>query len=74
MKYEIVEFRQRQLYDRKRGLYKAKEAFFTVDGIEHSLIIEMDDFNAGKATEIIEAEVKKISDVMEKKKGTIGTK
>ena len=54
------------LYDRNKGFYRAKKVYFDVNGSEHTLIVSMKDFNEGKTRALVEAEYKKIVEILKK--------
>lgn len=66
MKLEVKRFEEVQQYSRDRGFYKAKRAFFTVNGTEHSLYISMKDFEEDRGSQLIEREAQKIGAILER--------
>ena len=65
MDLKIVRFEEGTDYDPNRGFYRFKRAVFTVNGTQHTIKISMPDFEADKASSIVEAEARKIAKVLE---------
>jgi hypothetical protein len=73
MDVEIVRFEEFPDWDViKRAMVTKKRVVYTVNGSEHSLVISMEDYRAGKTKQLVDEEVRKISSVFEI--GTVGTK
>jgi len=60
MKIEIIEFREIPIFSKTDGFHKAKEATFTVNGDKHTLQISKEDYDAGRAPDLIKKEAEKI--------------
>lgn len=68
MDWKMLDLQEVTQYDRSRGFYRAKKAYFSVNGTEHTLIISMKDFDADKTNELVQKEVDKIISVLGKTK------
>lgn len=67
MEWKMITIEESAMTTKKRDLVPAKLAIFTFDGSEHSLLISMEDFNAGKTRELVQAVVDKLQDALGKK-------
>jgi len=66
MEIEIIRFEEYPDWDVvKRMMITKKRVVYTVNGSEHSLAISMEDYRAGKAKQLVEEEIRKISSVFE---------
>jgi len=61
MDIEILPLEERTDIDQNGRFYRYKLARFKVNGAEHTLRINMKDFNEGKTRQLIEEEAKKIA-------------
>lgn len=57
MDWKMIALKETTVRDKIKGFYRAKKAYFEVNGTEHTLIISMPDFNAKKTNELVQAEV-----------------
>jgi len=53
----MITLKETTVRDKIKGFYRAKKAYFEVNGSEHTLVISMPDFNAGKTNELVQKEV-----------------
>ena len=65
---EILNVRQKQLWDKDRGFFKVKEVTFHVGNTEHTLDVGMSDFNNDRVEELVMVEANKIRKPLGKKK------
>jgi len=57
MEWKMITLKETTVRDKIKGFYRAKKAYFEVNGSEHTLVISMPDFNAGKTNELVQKEV-----------------
>jgi len=65
---EIINVRQKQLWDKDRGFFKVKEVTFHVGNTEHTFDVSMSDFNNDRTEELVMLEAAKIKAPLGKKK------
>lgn len=68
MTYEITDVEQVQKYDRKKKFYKVKRVFFTVNDLEHTIDIPLEDFTLEAAEEQVKLKAEEILGLIGKKK------
>lgn len=56
MEWKMIALKETTVRDRIKGFYRAKKAYFEVNGTEHTLVISMPDFNAKKTNELVQKE------------------
>jgi len=68
MAYELLDIEPVQKWDRKNKFYREMRIWYTFNGIEYYLDISMEDYEAGKADELVRNEIERMEALLGKKK------